>query len=98
MNDARAVKDLLEERGVRVWYFENCSIYELRYAMYGFLHSLQKDDVALVYFAGHAVDSGGTLRLEALPPPRGPRNRQMRDNLLSLQHLTSRFAKHRRGL
>ena len=95
VDDAHAIKTLLEEKGACVWYNENCTIYDLWHLIYSFLYSLRKDDVALVYFAGHAVEANHILRLEALPR-RGQKHK--RDYFLSLERLRLRCAKHIRDL
>ena len=71
VNDAAAVKNLLEAKGARVFYAENCSQKMLQFTAEQFLSSLQKDDVALLYFAGHILEmTDATIRLAASSLPK----------------------------
>merc|ERR1712176_1348167 len=53
VNDARAVKNALESKGVGVFFIENCNITELKEIERKFLRMIEAGDVVLVYFAGH---------------------------------------------
>ena len=52
--DARAMKKLLRGQGVDVFYGENVTIKEFRTLEEKFLDSLQKGDIGIVSFSGHA--------------------------------------------
>lgn len=66
VNDARAVKDALESKGVGVVFIENCSIKELKEIKDKFLKMIQPGDVVLIYFAGHGCRWNNYDRLLAI--------------------------------
>ena len=66
VNDARAIKELLEKEGVIVFYAENCTITELNTIVQWYLSSLKPGEVTLVFFAGHGVEYANANRLIAI--------------------------------
>ena len=66
VNDARAFKELIEQKGVRVFYITNCTIKELNEIKDKFLSMIRKGDVVLVFFAGHGVTFDNHNRLLAI--------------------------------
>ena len=66
VNDARAIKKLLEKEGVIVFYAENCTITELKEIVQRYLSSLKPGEVTLVFFAGHGVEFANANRLLAI--------------------------------
>ena len=66
VNDARAFKEMVEEKGVRVFYITNCTIKELNAIKNKFLSMIRKGDVVLVFFAGHGVTYHNHNRLLAI--------------------------------
>ena len=65
VNDAKAVKKVLEAKDVKVFDIYDCNIVELKEKMNEFVGFLQKGDAAIVYFAGHGVEYNNALRLMA---------------------------------
>ena len=66
VNDARAIKELLEKEGVIVFYAEDCTITELTEIVQRYLSSLKPGEVTLVFFAGHGVEYANANRLIAI--------------------------------
>ena len=54
VRDARAFRDMLTEKGVQVIYGEDVTIEEFRALEKQYEDALQKDDIGIVFFAGHA--------------------------------------------
>ncbi len=59
VNDARAMKGVLEKRGFKVIYRENADKREMKKALRDFGHEISKGGVGLYYFAGHGVNVNG---------------------------------------
>ena len=66
VNDARAIKKLLEKEGVIVFYAENCTITQLKEIVQLYLSSLKGVEVTFVFFAGHGVEYANANRLVAI--------------------------------
>ena len=67
MNDAKAMKALLESKGVQVFHVYDCNITELQTVVDNFVNSLQEGDAALVFSACHGVEYNNAPRLVAIP-------------------------------
>ena len=65
MRDAEAIKIKLESAGVEVLYVTNVDIRQLRAEVKKYEQTLQKGDVALIYFAGHGCEFNNAPRLLA---------------------------------
>ena len=63
VNDARAMKRLLEERGVKVFYVENCTLTKMKLVQDEFLSYVQPGDTAIFYFAGRGCTYLNSPRL-----------------------------------
>lgn len=59
VNDARAMRDALRESGFAVELIENATRESLETAVEQFIGKLQRGDVALFYYSGHAVQIRG---------------------------------------
>ena len=66
VNDAREIKKLLESRGVHVLYAENVNIKEFDDIVDKFVQTLQEQDAAIVFFAGHGCVYNNATRLMAI--------------------------------
>ena len=67
VNDAKAMKALLESKGVQVFHVYDCNITELNTVVDDFVNSLQPGDAALVFSACHGVEYNNAPRLIAIP-------------------------------
>jgi len=56
VNDARAIKRLLEQRNFNVIYIENATKREMKDKLHNFYTKIQKGGVGLLYFAGHGIE------------------------------------------
>jgi uncharacterized caspase-like protein len=59
INDARDIKATLERLGFRVIYRENANLSDMDSAVRGFVSSLNKNSVAVVYYSGHGAQADG---------------------------------------
>lgn len=59
VNDARAMRDVLQERGFEVIYKENASKRDMKKLLKKFSKKLSTGGVGLYYFAGHGVNVNG---------------------------------------
>ena len=59
INDAKAIKEILEERGFNVIYTENATKRELRISLETFYKEIENGGVGLFYFAGHGIELDG---------------------------------------
>lgn len=59
INDAKAIKSILETRGFEVIYRENTSKREFRETLEAFYQKIRRGAVGLLYFAGHGIEVGG---------------------------------------
>jgi len=59
INDARAVKNALEERNFQVFYLENGSRRIMVQTIDRFIRALERSNIGLVYYAGHGVEVRG---------------------------------------
>ena len=58
--DARAIADVLGKLGLATDIANDSKSQDLRRAIDGFIEKAQGTDVAIVYYAGHAIELGGT--------------------------------------
>ena len=84
MNDAKAMKALLESKGVQVFHVYDCNITELQTVVDNFVNSLQQGDAALLFFACHGVEFNNAIRLVAIPQSGTPDLRKDSLNVLAL--------------
>ncbi len=96
VNDARAVKDALEQLGFAVTLKENLRRADLVDALSDFSARLGKDDVAFFFYAGHGVALNGANYLlpTDIAPPRGAgRDEEARliDNALAESRVIERI-------
>ena len=84
MNDARAVRDLLESRGVHVVFAENVDINEFKAIVAEYVESLQEGDAAIVFFAGHGCEYNNATRLMAISDSSKPDLKEESINALVL--------------
>ena len=61
--DARAIKKMLQDKGADVFYGENLTIDEYQKLEAEYLNALQKGDVGIIFFAGHAFTYNNAIRL-----------------------------------
>ena len=61
--DARAMKKMLRDEGVEVFYGENLTIEEFEALEEKFRDALQKGDIGIVFFAGHAYTYNNATHL-----------------------------------
>ena len=66
MNDARAIKTLLEEKDVKVFYRENCTVTMMNEEIEELLLWIRPGDVVVVFFSGHGVTYKNAVRLVAI--------------------------------
>ena len=66
VNDAKAMKALLESKDVEVFDIYDCNITDLTAKTDEFVDALQEGDAAMVFFAGHGVEYNNTNRLVAI--------------------------------
>ena len=66
MNDARAIKQSLEEKHVKVFYRENCTVTMMNQVIEELLLWIRPGDVVVVFFAGHGVTYKNAVRLVAI--------------------------------
>ena len=59
INDARAIKELLEERGFEVIYVEDSSKKSMKENLSKFYSQIQKGGVGMFYFSGHGIEVEG---------------------------------------
>lgn len=59
INDARAMKQALEQVGFRVLYRENADLAQMDEAVHEFVRALRQDSVGLFYFSGHGAQADG---------------------------------------
>ena len=85
VNDAKAVKEALESRGVQVFDVYDCNIAELRAKENEFVGALQEGDAAIVYFAGAAAEYNNATRLLAISEDK-PDFRKDTLNVLALKY------------
>ena len=84
MNDAKAMKTLLESKGVQVFHVYDCNITELQTVVDNFVNSLQQGDAALLFFACHGVEFNNAIRLVAIPQSGTPDLKKDSLNVLAL--------------
>ena len=56
VNDARAIKKLLEERNFNVIYSENATKREMKNQLNNFYTKIKDGGIGLLYFAGHGIE------------------------------------------
>ena len=66
VNDARAIKKSLEEKDVKVFYRENCTVKIMNQVIQELLLWIRPGDVVVVFFAGHGVTYKNAVRLVAI--------------------------------
>ena len=66
VNDARAIKRLLEEKHVKVFYDENCTVKIMNQVIEDLLLWIRPGDVVVVFFSGHGVTYKNAVRLVAI--------------------------------
>ena len=86
--DARAVRDMLRDKGVEVFYGENLTIEEFHTLEEQFRDALQKDDIAIVSFAGHACTFNSAMHLMTVTDGK-PR---VQDDAVNILQLNIRLA------
>ena len=59
VNDASAIKGILQNRGFRVIYIENATKREMRTKLNDFYKEISRGGVGLLYFAGHGIEVEG---------------------------------------
>lgn len=59
VNDAQDIKAALEQVGFKVIYRENANLTTMNEAVREFIHNLQKNSVAVVYYSGHGAQADG---------------------------------------
>jgi len=59
INDAQAIRDILEERGFEVIYIEDSSKKSMRENLTKFYSKIQKGGVGMFYFSGHGIEVEG---------------------------------------
>lgn len=86
VNDALAIKRLLEAAGVKVFYIENCYKHEFESIAKEFRDSIRENDGVIFFFAGHGVEFNNVNRLMTLSKSNSgePSYTQDAINLLSL--------------
>ena len=82
VNDAKAVKEALELKGVEVFDVYDCSITQLKAKTDEFVDAVQEGDTAIVFFAGKGVEYDNATRLMAISEDKHCRKDAV--NLLSL--------------
>ncbi len=65
INDARAIRDALRNRGFSVIYKENATKRDMKKLVKKFTHQLSKGGVGMYYFAGHGINVNGINYLVA---------------------------------
>lgn len=75
-NDSRLIKQLLESRGVIVFYGEDCNSFEIYELRDKFLAALKPGDDAFIFFAGHGCEYKGVQRLLARALTKGEKMRR----------------------
>ena len=63
VNDAKAMKRLLEEKGVKVFYKTNCTLAEFNSIRDKFLADVNRGDAAIFFFAGHGCTYNNSPRM-----------------------------------
>ena len=61
--DARAIKKMLRDKGAEVFYGENLTIDEYNALEEQYLDALQKGDIGIMFYAGHAYIYNGASHL-----------------------------------
>ena len=61
--DARAIKKMLRDQGTEVFYGENLTMDEYNALEEQYLDALQKGDIGIIFFAGHAFTFNGASHL-----------------------------------
>ena len=91
VNDAELLIKILKKTGVIIIFVKNCSVEEFEATQNKFLKSLNKGDLALFFFAGHACVFNNSPRLLTIPKPRTKLNVE-RDSV-NVYSLLSRLGK-----
>ena len=63
VNDARLMRDMLNQRGFSVIYKENADKKDMRKLLKDFAHEIRKGGIGFYYFAGHSVNVNGKINL-----------------------------------
>ena len=82
VNDALAIKRVLEAAGVKVFYIENCCKHEFESIEKEFRGSICENDGVIFFFAGHGVEYNNVNRLMTLSKSGKPSYKQDAINLL----------------
>jgi len=59
INDAKSMKDILQQRGFRVIYSEDTTKREMRDSLNRFYSAIKKGGVGMFYFSGHGIEVDG---------------------------------------
>jgi len=59
INDAKAIKNILEQRGFKVFYSEDVTKRSMRSKLNSFYSALKKGGVGMFYFSGHGIEVDG---------------------------------------
>ena len=90
VNDAWAMKNVLEEAGVEVFYETNCDKETFNLCKEDFLDSLNKGDAAIVFFAGHGCEYNNVNRLMLVANSKSDHH-SLRNDSVNLLVLLDRF-------
>lgn len=90
LRDADDIKRLLEKLGFKVDLASDKSGRQLQRWIDGFIEDADGADVALVYYAGHAIEAGGVNYLVPIDADEASLA-QAGENLISLQHVLDRL-------
>ena len=96
VNDARAVRDLLKRHGVIVVYAEDVSKKQFDTIVDQYVESLQANDAAIVFFAGHGCEYKNATRLMAISDSPQPDLKKRSVNVLVLLDRLTSIKSHSR--
>jgi len=87
--DSRAIRKMLRDKGAEVFYGENLTIEEFRALEEQYLDALQKGDIGIIYFAGHAYMYNSATQLMTVTNVEP----NMKDHAVNVRKLNIRMKK-----